>query len=61
MISGTPKFALHGVPLALGGLGLGATVMPLWLLSTLAVLMLTVTAIALVRFGWRRGKPVNAR
>jgi hypothetical protein len=61
MISGTPKFALSGVPVALGGLGLGATFMPLWLLLTIAVLLLTVTAVALVRYGWRRGKPVNAR
>jgi hypothetical protein len=61
MISGTPKSALNGVPMTLGGLGFGATFMPMWLLLTIAVLLLTVTAVALVRYGWRRGKPVNAR
>lgn len=61
MISGTPKSTLNGLPVALGGIGLGATSVPLWLSLTAAVLLLTVTAILLVRFGWRRGKPVNAR
>jgi hypothetical protein len=61
MISGTPKSTINGIPVALGGLGLGATFMPWWLLLTSAVLLLTVTAIAFVRYGWRRGKPVNAR
>jgi hypothetical protein len=58
MISGIPK---SNVPMALGGLGLGATFMPVWLTLTIAVLLLTVTAVTLVRLGWRRGKPVNAR
>ena len=61
MISGTPKSTLNGIPVALGGLGLGATFIPLWFLLTVAVLLSVATAITLVRCGWRRGKPVNAR
>jgi hypothetical protein len=61
MISGIPRAGLGGVPLALGGFGLGSVLVPLWLVSTLVVLLLTGTAVVLVRYGWRRGKPVNAR
>ena len=61
MISGLPKTGPGGVTLALGGVGLGTVYLPLWLVLTVVALLAIGTGIVLVRYGWRRSKPVNAR